>query len=219
MFETLGGSNSFRGSEFFGTIGSDGFWQVDFPALQTRLEEMVADGEPLMLVGTAFSFVHLLDFLAVRKMAFSLPPGSCVLETGGYKGRSRSLPKAELHSLISAGLSVRPTDIICEYGMAELSSQAYDSWPTARGPRIGPENCSRRFSFPAWARAQVISPESGREVSEGELGLIRAFDLGNAYSVLAVQTEDLAIRRGAGFELLGRASQAESRGCSLMAVI
>jgi hypothetical protein len=32
-----------------------------------------------------------------------------------------------------------------------------------------------------------------------------------------VQTEDLAIRRGGGFELIGRTKESESRGCSLMA--
>jgi hypothetical protein len=74
------------------------------------------------------------------------------------------------------------------------------------------------FHFPPWARAQVISPETGREVADGETGLIRIFDLANVYSVMAVQTEDLGIRRGDGFELLGRAVLAEPRGCSLMAV-
>jgi len=46
--------------------------------------------------------------------------------------------------------------------------------------------------------------------------LIRIFDLANVYSVMAIQTEDLGIRRGSGFELLGRATLAEPRGCSLM---
>jgi hypothetical protein len=46
--------------------------------------------------------------------------------------------------------------------------------------------------------------------------LVRVLDLANVWSVLAVQTQDLAVRRGDGFELLGRARQAEPRGCSLM---
>jgi hypothetical protein len=33
-----------------------------------------------------------------------------------------------------------------------------------------------------------------------------------------VQTEDLAVRRGDGFELLGRAAAAEPRGCSLLTI-
>jgi hypothetical protein len=75
----------------------------------------------------------------------------------------------------------------------------------------------RTFRFPPWARVQIISPETGREVRDGETGLIRLFDLANVRSVLAIQTEDIGVRRGERFELLGRATQSEPRGCSLMA--
>jgi len=75
------------------------------------------------------------------------------------------------------------------------------------------------FNFARWARAQIISPETGRGVKEGETGLIRVFDLANVYSVMAIQTEDLGIKRGDGFELVGRASAAEPRGCSLMTAV
>ena len=72
------------------------------------------------------------------------------------------------------------------------------------------------FRFPPWARAQIVSPETGREVAEGETGLIRVFDLANVFSVMAIQTEDLGVRSGDGFELIGRAEATEPRGCSLM---
>jgi hypothetical protein len=36
--------------------------------------------------------------------------------------------------------------------------------------------------------------------------------------VIAVQTEDVGIKVGEGFKLLGRAAAAEARGCSLMSV-
>ncbi|HTR43613.1 MAG TPA: hypothetical protein VMH87_18530, partial [Pseudomonadales bacterium] len=71
------------------------------------------------------------------------------------------------------------------------------------------------FHFPSWTRVQIISPETGAEVADGETGLIRIFDLANVFSVAAVQTEDLGVRRGSGFELFGRAALAEPRGCSL----
>ena len=74
----------------------------------------------------------------------------------------------------------------------------------------------RLFRFPPWARVQIVSPETGQEVGEGETGLIRVFDLANVRSVMAVQTEDLGVRQGDGFALVGRASLAEPRGCSLM---
>jgi hypothetical protein len=221
------------------------------------------------LLGTAFSFVHLLDCLAEENLQFQLPPGSRVMETGGYKGRSRSLPKGEIHALITARLGIPDSHIVCEYGMSELSSQAYDfqvpsiTYQVSGGERAsrletrnlrlevdgggehstfniqhstskeGPDHstseskadpvsrntqhATRSFHFPPWARAQIISPETGREVADGETGLLRVFDLANVFSVMAIQTEDLAIRRGDGFELLGRAAQSGPRGCSLLA--
>ncbi|HMP82644.1 MAG TPA: hypothetical protein PKA41_08095, partial [Verrucomicrobiota bacterium] len=139
-----------------------------------------------------------------------------------------------------------------EYGMSELSSQAYDTQMERRltrptdsgvqasacldgtlkrelqrdGPSLGnpldatrnTQHATRPFLFPPWARAQIISPETGREVADGETGLVRVCDLANVFSAMAIQTEDLAVRRGNGFELIGRAEQSEVRGCSLMAV-
>ena len=84
-------------------------------------------------------------------------------------------------------------------------------------PATAPQNSPGPFHFPPWARVQIISPETGREVGEGETGLIRVLDLANVYSVMAIQTEDLGIRRGDGFTLAGRAVSAEPRGCSLQA--
>jgi len=44
--------------------------------------------------------------------------------------------------------------------------------------------------------------------------MLRLIDLANIGSVLAIQTQDLAIRRGADIELLGRNPAAIPRGCS-----
>jgi hypothetical protein len=213
--EKLGGAGvSAHDAEFFGALADDGVWTLDFARLLETLARAsrITDHGPVLLLGTAFSFVHLLDHLAEQDLRFALPGGSRVMETGGYKNRSRSLPKAELHALIIERLGVPPANILCEYGMSELSSQAYDAafhCPSAGCP-------PRVFHFPPWARAQIISPETGREADEGETGLIRILDLANVFSVMAIQTEDLGIRRGDGFELIGRAQLAEPRGCSLM---
>src|SRR4030095_3622543 len=110
---------------------------------------------------------HLLDELAIRKLRVQLPPGSWILETGGYKGRSRSLPKPELHRLLHDFFGIQPNRIVCEYGISALSSQAYK---TSLNRVVAG---SRTFQFPPWARTQIVSPENGREVAEGEVGLIR----------------------------------------------
>jgi hypothetical protein len=231
MFETVIRDFGAADSAFVGDIGPDGTWTLDPVLALAQLQNAQKTGRQVFVLGTAFSFVHLLDSMAERNLHLCLPPGSRVMETGGYKGRSRAMPKSELHSFISKQLGISAGEIICEYGMSELSSQAYASPQSDGGGRPlqrsadfpvrskslylrAATNCSYRF--PPWARARVVSPETGLEVGEGQTGLVQVFDLVNVYSVLAVQTEDLAIRRGKGFEFLGRAALAESRGCSLM---
>jgi hypothetical protein len=209
MFETVVREFGSEASAFLGKLDEQGCWALDFKATCEHLQKLECASSPILVLGTAFSFVHLLDWVTASRIGFTLPSGSRVMETGGYKGRSRSMPKPELHRLISELFGIPLNSVICEYGMSELSSQAYDT--TNNSGRF-----LRSFRFPPWARAQIISPETGREVAEGEAGLVRVFDLANAFSVMVVQTEDLAIRRGNSFELLGRAVQAEPRGCSLM---
>lgn len=204
MFETVRQKLRVPESVFVGKLDNDGTWVIDFDRAVAALKHGTI---PKLILGTAFSFVHLLDYLAEKDLYLQLPSGSRVMETGGYKNRSRTLPKTRLHFLITQLLGVARENIICEYGMSELSSQAYDT-------KVNTPD--RYLRFPSWARVQIVSPESGAEVMDGEKGLIRIFDLANVFSVAAIQTEDLGIRRGRGFELIGRATLAEARGCSLM---
>jgi hypothetical protein len=214
MFETIRRAWLAPESVYAGLITGDGDWTLDFEAACNALAN---DTAPLIILGTAFSFVHLLERLANQGMRLRLPSGSRALETGGYKGRSRALPKAELHELITLHLGIPSDQIVCEYGMSELSSQAYDRMVGHNGKTSADvEFKTQSFRFPPWARVQLVSPETGREPDKGQAGMIRIFDLANVYSVMAIQTEDLGIRREDSFELLGRVAFAEPRGCSLM---
>jgi phenylacetate-coenzyme A ligase PaaK-like adenylate-forming protein len=213
MFETVRRKLGAHVDAYLGELAGDKSWQIPSEKVVAYLESACQKQQPVMLVGTAFLFVHVLDELSKSQKKFQLPVGSRVLETGGYKGRSRSLSKTDLHTLITELLGVPHSHIVSEYGMSELSSQAYD---LAVDPSRIMHPASRIFHFPPWARARVVSPETGREVADGETGLIRIFDLANVFSVMAVQTEDLGIRRGNDFELIGRAEKNEARGCSLM---
>jgi len=208
MFETVTARFGDAYSAFFGHLSREGAWDIDFEALLKFISESQESGVPLLLCGTAFSFVHLCDELGSRTI--TLPTHARIFETGGYKGRSRSLPKEQLHALISARLGVSTAMIICEYGMSEISSQAYD--------RVAGKSTPRLFRFPHWVRVEFISPETLLPVPPGEPGLIRIYDLANAGSVMAIQTEDFGRSLEDGFELLGRAALAESRGCSLMSL-
>jgi len=186
MIETLRRRLDFGDFLFAGNKLPDGAWSVDCPQTVGALMAAQASNEPVLMLGTAFSFVYLLDHMKEHGIRITLPQGSRLMETGGYKGRSRAMAKSELHLLIKQQLGVDHSHIISEYGMSELSSQAYSSapHPTDKGSSSG----SSVFRLPPWARAEIISPETGQEVKEGQTGLIRIFDLANVYSVMAVQT-------------------------------
>ncbi len=169
-------------------------------ALRPMLGQAESTGTPVGLLGTALAFLHLFDHEDCRP--FQLPAGSYALETGGYKGSGREIPKGELYAMFTGHLGIPPHAIINEYGMTELSSQCY-----ARG--LGGVH-----EGPPWLRAVVIDPETGGAAAVGETGVLRIFDLANLGSVLAVETQDLAVRRERGFELLGRDPAALPRGCS-----
>ena len=172
------------------------------------LEDLRSCGEPVALVGTAFALVHLLDRRAEGAGDVVLPEGSRVMETGGFKGRSRELSREELHSAIEKRLAVPRFRILNQYGMCELGSQFYeDSIRTA--------TVSATKRVPPWVRTRVVDPETLEEVPAGETGLLVHYDLANTGSVLAVETADLGRRVDGGFEILGRAPGAGARGCSL----
>ncbi|MBX3744677.1 MAG: hypothetical protein KF833_05160 [Verrucomicrobiae bacterium] len=204
-------------TRFLGTLASDGSWELDPSRCHDALREYDASANPVLVLGTAFHFVHWLEAGPPRGVPPSLPPGSRVMETGGYKGRSRVLDKAALHQAISELTGIPPSHIVSEYGMSELSSQAYDhAVPEPGQPDPGPPPNQRSLRFPPWVRIRVISPEHGREVAPGEIGRLRIWDLANVWSVMAIQTDDLAVRTADGFRLAGRAPAAPPRGCSLM---
>lgn len=156
--------------------------------------------KPPTLFGTALAFLDFFEWLNGR--VIELPPGSLAVETGGYKGSRRTIPKEEFYALFGAKLGLGADRVFNEYGMTELSSQFYASG--LGGPhRSGP-----------WVRALVIDPETGREAADGAVGPLRIFDLANVGSCCVVQTRDLAVRRGSGFALIGRDPAALPRGCS-----
>jgi hypothetical protein len=196
QFSSLSRMGSFlcggRRDSFF--VNSDGAVEVD--RLRTFLSNRT---EPVTLFGTALAFLNLLE----EASDLPLPPGSILMETGGFKGKHREIGKADLYARLSKCFRTEVDCIWNEYGMTELSSQFY-----SRG--LGQPHFA-----PPWLHFLVIDPKTNREASSGEIGLLRVFDLANFWSVLAVQTQDLAVAKGEdGFLLLGRDPAALPRGCS-----
>jgi Acyl-protein synthetase, LuxE len=178
---------------------------MDLAALDDRVAKASVQGTSVLLLATSFALVHLLDGLSGAH--FRLPPGSRVMQTGGFKGRSREVDPADLRSELAGVFGVDERAIVGEYGMTELSSQFYEA--TLHGGEKG------FYVEPPWARIVPVKPETLEPVGEGEVGIARIVDLMNVDSAVVVLTADLVRRKGEGVELLGRAGGATPRGCSI----
>ena len=203
-----------RFAEWFGTectwVWRDG--ALDNELLMEQLRNAEASGDPVAVLGTSFAFVHAEDGLGERR--FELPPESRVMQTGGYKGRSREVDREVLLEAIQRRYGVAAQRIINEFGATELSSQMYD---TTLREHIDGSAGPRRLWVPPWVRATPVDPDTLQPV-EGELvGILRIDDTANLDSVCCIQTADLARRLDGGIVVLGRAPGATPRGCSLAA--
>jgi len=156
-------------------------------------------GYRIVVFGTAFG---LMDYVELPPL--ELPPDAIVVETGGMKTHRREIERADLHAELARGFGLEAGCIRSEYGMCELMSQFY----------TGKDGL---FYGPPWVRFRVVKPDDPLEdADEGQPGALAVFDLANLHSVCGVLTEDRAVRRGKGFELLGRLSGAELRGCNFL---
>ncbi len=201
--------------EQFGAPGSDWFVAnasgLDASGLLKSLSET---NEPVGILAASFGLVHFLEYCQEHHASVALPPGSRVMDTGGYKGRSREYAKTELYSMVSDILGVPDSHIVNMYGMTEHGTQFLDAvlrdhLRNAAAPLV------RYKIVPPWARTRVVDPETLEERPPGEPGVLLHVDLINRASALAVLSEDIGQTVGNGFELRGRAQGSEARGCSI----
>ncbi len=193
----------------FGAPGSQNLFAgpaIDLDATLVALAQAEADGEPYALLGASFSFVPLLDAMRAERRTFQLPPGSKLLDTGGFKGQSREVELDEFYDELAHGFGVDRADCINMYGMTELSTQFYDN---------GNVTCPSLKSGPHWIRTRAIDPLTGAGVPHGESGVLVHCDLAHYNIVTSILTEDSGTEADDGFYLLGRADGAEAKGCSI----
>jgi Acyl-protein synthetase, LuxE len=188
---------------YFGRSGGG----LDLAGASAALAACARDRMPVLVLTTALALYALTGALGTGKHActIQLPPGSRIMETGGFKGRRREVERGALYAAAGARLGVPETAIIGEYGMTEMVSQFYDVAPVT----------SRIKGGPPWVRTLVVDPVTLSPVGEGDEGILLHQDAAARSSAVALLTEDRARRSDRGFELLGRMPGAEARGCSL----
>jgi Acyl-protein synthetase, LuxE len=186
--------------------------ELDLDFLQRAVGDAEFLGFPVLVLGTSFAFVHLIDRGGGRD--FRLPPHSRLMQTGGFKGRSREVHPDELRRQISVILGLPASHVVGEYGMTELSSQLYEGTLVAALANRTEARHGVYFA-PPWLSVAAADPVTLEALPSGETGILRFVDLANVDSSVAIQTMDLGRVTESCVELFGRAPGAMLRGCSL----
>jgi hypothetical protein len=190
--------------------GGDGV--IDFAGLAAAAADARASGRPAIVLATSFALVHVLE--GRGEIDLRLPPGSRVMQTGGFKGKSREVAPDALRAMVAEAFAVPEDHVVGEYGMTELGSQLYEGTlaaATGRGPKL-PHGV---YVPPPWLRVTAVDPVSLDPVTPGEVGIARFVDLANVDASVAVQTADRVRVVDGNVELLGRLPGATPRGCSI----
>ncbi len=174
--------------------GSGGFYLDNY---ETLLADMAADPKPKILLGVSYALWDLAERYAPELR------DTVVMETGGMKGYREEIAKEEFHRILCDAFKV--DTIHSEYGMAELTSQAYSAG-------------GNRFRCPPWMR--VVA----RDINDpfallpaGVRGGLNIIDLANRWSCAFIQTEDAGrVFADGSFEIDGRITGADIRGCNLL---
>ncbi len=176
-----------------------GFYLDDVASLVRKLKLLLADGKKVLLVGVTYALLDIVEKFELGYDSSNL----IIMETGGMKGRRKEMVREELQSILSRGFGV-PT-IHSEYGMTELTSQAY-----AQEQGI--------FSPPVWMKISIREiNDPFTALPDGRIGGVNIIDLANVTSCAFIETKDLGQLRPDGrFTIVGRFDNSELRGCNLM---
>jgi hypothetical protein len=187
---------------------------LDREKLLATARRWKAEGQPFCLLGyTYVLYQHVLAPLAEAGVRLELPHSVTAMHFGGWKRlREQAVDKAALAALAEEVFGL-PRQSLCDvYGFTEQLGVVYPD---------GPDGLKRA---PTYAEVIVRDPRTLEPVADGQTGLLEFIcPLPHSYPGVAVLLDDLGriVGRDAGpdgmtgtaFEVLGRAEQAEIRGC------
>ena len=176
-----------------GKAGSGKFYLNDFSMLASEISQ--TEGKKL-IIGLAWA---LLDWAEAHPINLS---GAIIIETGGMKGQRPEIPREQLHHKLK---TLCHAEIVSEYGMTELFSQAYTA-------------ADGKFAPPPWMKVMIREANDPLDWAPPmRAGGVNIIDLANADSCSFIATDDLGRQyEEESFDILGRLDFTDMRGCSLM---
>lgn len=193
---------------------TNGAPSLDIDRLKQALEEIASTGDELGMVAyTYVLYKHVVKDLLSKNIRFELPDSTKIIHFGGWK--KLEAEKVSKHVLLedtSSAFGVDAENVFDIYGFTEQLGVIY------------PDDSDGIKRAPVYSEVLVRDPVSLQRVPDGETGLLEFITpIPHSYPGAAVLTDDIGriVNRkagdsgwsGTGFEILGRASNAEVRGC------
>jgi len=172
-----------------------GFYLNNFEELKAKLKLLQKENQKVLLLGVTFALLDLAE-----NIDFSLS-NIIVIETGGMKGRRKEMIREEVHQAL--GNSFQLKEIHSEYGMTELTSQAY-----SLGKGI--------FQSPTWMKVLIREANDPFSIKIEGSGGVNIIDLANIDTCAFIETQDLGKVEGNAFQIIGRFDNSDLRGCNLL---
>ena len=185
--------------------------EADFAA---ALEDCARGNEPVVVFGFTFVlYVHAVLPLLRAGRSFRLPAGSHVVHIGGWKKLAdERVSRSQFNAAMEQVFGVPAGAVVDFYGFTEQMGVTYPD---------GPDGCKYA---PAFAEVVVRDPVTLQPLPDGQEGLLEFLTpVPHSYPGIAVLTDDVGVVtardaaagawRGTQFRVIGRAKEAELRGC------
>ncbi len=186
---------------------------LDEEKLDAILTQAQEDDEQIIIFGfTYILYNYVVRHLVEKETKYNLK-GSKVIHIGGWKKlESEKVSPEKLIADCAQAFGVKEGDVIDFYGFTEQSGMIY---PTCEeGVR----------HMPVWGEVLARDPLTLKQVPVGKEGMLQFITpIQMSYPGHSVLTEDIGIvlgtgdcpcgRNGSTFKVIGRAEQAEVRGC------
>lgn len=193
---------------------NNGVPELDIDALNNAINEIKANNERCCFLGYTFVlYQYVIRVLAAKGVHFTLPASTKLLHFGGWKKlEAQKVSKLQLNNAVTDVFGLASSHVCDIYGFTEQLGVIYPD---------DPEGVKRT---PVYAEVLVRDPVTLKLVPDGETGLLEFISpVPYSYPGIAVLTDDMGkiITRkvalngwtGTGFEIIGRAKNAEIRGC------
>jgi len=172
------------------------FFNKDYSTLVNVIENKKIKKQKVLLFGVTFGLLELAKISGNRNWEHLT-----VIETGGMKGHGEEMVREDVHDELK---TVWNLDYIhSEYGMTELTSQAYSLKDGI-------------FHSPPWMQILIQDPgDPSSFLPCGKTGRVCVIDLMNFHSCSFIATDDLGkLYEDGSFEILGRMDYSDIRGCN-----